>query len=145
MITQRKAPPSENKWGRQVLKSHCKRKTPPFARRLKERLEQGIPVTNDIFIVVGGAHAYSKAKNMWYSGNVALTYHPADKVADYDWPVQEQSVLIFDLTTRGITAQHYKSFALELLNSGALVVRYVTPEHSLIVFQGVSYERTTTH
>lgn len=144
-ITQKKGTSSLNKCAYQVSRSHCKRKTPPFANRIKEQLERGIPNNNDVFIVVGGFNAYLKAKSLWYSGNVALTYHPDSKPNEFGWPVQSQSVLIFDLTTRGITSQHIKELALELLNSRALVVRYIMPDYNIVEFKGEHYENPITH
>lgn len=144
-ITQRKGTPSLNKCAYQVSQTYCKRKLPAYASRLQERLKSGASITNDVFLVIGSYNAYLKAKSIWYGGNVALTYHPDSKPDQFDWPVQNQSVLIFDLTARGITSHHTKALAFELLNAGALVVRYITPDYNIIEFKGDGYANPITH
>ena len=139
-ITQKKGTSSLKKCAYQVSRSHCKRKLPAHASRLQERLKKGAPVTNDVFLVIGSYNAHLKAKSLWYTGNVALTYHPDSKPHEIDWSVlQNHSVLIFDLTARGITSQHCKELALQLLNSGVLVARYITPNYNVIEFIGERY------
>ena len=145
MLQKKKTPVSPNKWGYQSRQRHVNKKLPPYGRRLLTHLQAGKPIHNDIFIFIGGTEADRRAKSFWYGGNVALAYHPFHKPDEYCWPVMGNDVLIFDLLSSKISAQQMKKISLELLNAGALVVRYITPDHNIIQFKGDGYANPITH
>lgn len=146
MLSKRIAPQSPDKRGLNLnQRNHYNKKLPPFGKNLVARLTTGQPLTNDIFIFIGGSDASQRAKSCWYGGNAALSFHPYDDPKQYKWPVDKQSVLMFDLSLRGLEIKTLKLLALALLDYGAIIVRYVSPDFKITEFKGALYVHSDIH
>jgi len=104
---------------------------PPYGIKLYKHLAGGNKLTNDIFLFMG-KNAWRKADA--HNRNKFVLCLPPDKnPIDYDWPVLNCDVLIFD--SDPIDEYLIELLAEQLFSYGANIVRYVSNEDSMTVFK----------
>jgi hypothetical protein len=106
-----------------------KLKLPPFGHRVVKSIQDGY--TNDIYLFCG-INAWKKAKAFDVS-RPTLCLPPWLDPLQFNWPVQNTDVLIFD--TSGADDDYLNDIAYALSTSHARTIRCVTHEFNLIRFE----------
>lgn len=104
---------------------------PPYGQRLQTYLRQGLTPKNSIFLFLG-LQAWKKAK-IFNNTQTVLLLPPGHSPYDYQWPVQQCSVLAFD--TGGLAPTYIEQTAHALLMAGALSVHVILFDYRLIVYR----------
>lgn len=105
-------------------------KLPPYGRKLYQFLQTG-QIPRDVYIFMGNncweatdTHNYNK---------YAMCLPDHTNPFQYDWPVNQCEILIFD---RDRSSQEFvELFAACLFTYGANIVRYVSSDYKLTVFK----------
>lgn len=101
---------------------------PPYGSRLAKLLKTGKKPRNDIFCFCG-YNAWRKAKALTRSQYV-LCLPPGANPIEYQWPVRECDVLVFD--TGGCELRDIEHLAYCLLCAEAAIVRAVLCNQQVI-------------
>lgn len=108
-----------------------KKPLPPFGSHVQGKIRQGIKPTNDIFLFVG-TNAFALAEK-FSSSQWVLTFSANHSPYEYDWPVQNCSVLVFD--RGGVKHSTIEQLAHALLMAGAAIVRIVLVNYRLVIYR----------
>lgn len=111
-------------------KSH-KKQLPPFGKSLQALLQQGTKLKNNIFLFLG-INAWNAAQNVMRNQHV-LVLPPDHLPTEYEWPVQNYSVLAFD--TGGLEPEFIEKTAHTLLVAGATDVYVALFNHKLVIYR----------
>lgn len=108
-------------------------KLPPYGKPLKDLIDKRFKPDNSIFLYIG-REAWDRARKKLISHpNNVLVLPPYNCPTLYDWPVKQCDVLIIDC---GYPEQDYiDDLVFCLYNADAEVVRYISPDHKLTVYQ----------
>lgn len=91
----------------------------PFCAVIHQIKAEINPWTHSLFVYVG-ADAYEQARQSWQNGTCCICIPPTRRVTDYQWSVQEMSLVIVD--TGSMTGLGLKRMAHDLLMQGAKIV-----------------------
>lgn len=99
---------------------------PPFGKPLYDLIKEGCRPKNSVYLFIG--------KNAWQRGRSSAVMRPTrtlilppdENPINYDWPVIQCDILIFDT---GECTEHYIDLLVfQLLKNNADVVRCIAPD-----------------
>lgn len=104
----------------------------PYSKPLHDLIESGSVPSNDVNVFIGN-RALDKARKFAFSyPERTLALPPWDNPSDYEWPVKECDVLVFDLGYAEPDYLHDLAFCL--YESEARIVRMVSSDSKLITY-----------
>lgn len=108
------------------------RKFPPYGRRLREQIQKGLQLSNDLYVLIG--HRAFEAAKAFTTSQIVLALPPHDSPYSYEWPVADMSVLL--INTGEASEDLVRKTAHALLSAKAKIVRAIdTNNGSLTVFR----------
>lgn len=107
-------------------------KLPPFGKKVQSVLNN--TPKNDIYLFCGH-YAWDKARNHGISRSLTLCLPPWTDATDYEWPVKDYPVIIFD--TSGSDDSYIRRIAYSLFLAGASRVISICPYFKITVYKGI--------
>lgn len=107
-------------------------KLPPFGKKVQSILNK--TTKNDIYLFCGN-HAWEKSKNHSISRSLTLCLPPWTDPTDYQWPVKDYPVIVFD--TGASEDSYIRRLAYSLFLSGANRVISVSPFNECTFYKGI--------
>lgn len=104
---------------------------PPYGKYLHNlQLLNKLP-TNDVYVFMG-LYAWKKAEAFQVPRPGTMCLPPGGDPEQYDWPVANCDILLFD--TGGLSDSFIDQCVIALLRDGANIVRYISPADLLTVY-----------
>lgn len=108
-----------------------KSKLPPYGWRLHQFLQLGNKPKNDIYLFMG--NRCWDAAQMHNRNKFALCLPPEKNPFNYDWPIQDCDILIFDGSPR--KEEFIQLLASCLFSYSANIIRYISSENKMTIFK----------